>query len=362
MQWFESVPKTEVRDWLGRHSLFWLFYVVFFTLVTLPYNGSFANCLIVALLWLPFNALFTYLLLYGLLPRLLLEQYGWFLWGLIAYLLLALGGNFLFRAFILIPYQSGIWLPSHNDTRNEIFAVGSFLGTQAIVGIAAGIKLLRHSYRLEQANQQLAHETQLVELQVLKAQIHPHFLFNTLNNLYLLTLKQSVQASDIVLRLSGLLHYMLYECNRPSVALEQEISYIKSYIELEKLRYGNRLSVTIIINKVADNQLIAPFLLIPLVENAFKHGSSQQTGRAYIELTVSLVNNQLAFRLENSLDKLFVPNVYNTVGIGLANVRKRLQLIYPNAHELLVHSESERFVVELNIDLNRMSVDLQAIH
>lgn len=361
MQWFESVFITEIRDWLWRHLLFWLFYVIFFTLVTLPYNGSFADCLAIALLWLPFNALFTYILLYGLLPLLLQMRYDWFLCGLIAYLLLALGGNFLFRAFVLIPYQSGIRLPSNNDTRNQIFAVGSFIGTQAIVIIAAGIKLMRHSYRIEQANQQLAHQTHLAELQVLKAQIHPHFLFNTLNNLYLLTLKQSVQAPDIVLKLSGLLNYMLYECNRPAVTLGQEISCILNYIELEKLRYGNRLSITVTVSGDADDQPIAPFLLIPLVENAFKHGSSQQTGRANIGLTVSIVENQLAFRLENSFDASFVPKTYNPVGIGLSNVRKRLQLIYPNAHELLVHSESELFMVELNLDLDRMAVDLQTI-
>lgn len=158
------------RHWLGRHSLFWVVCLVFFTVVSLPYNGTLADCVMVALLWLPVYALLTYLMLYGWLFRWLLAgQVGRFLAGLGAWLLLGLAVNFLFRAFVLIPYQHGIWLQSNNDTHGDIFSASSFVGILAVVAVAAGLKLLRRGYQREQDNQQLLTETLSVELQVLKA-------------------------------------------------------------------------------------------------------------------------------------------------------------------------------------------------
>lgn len=139
-----------------------------------------------------------------------------------------------------------------------------------------------------------------MELQVLKAQVHPHFLFNTLNNIYSLTLQQSGNASEIVQKLSGLLRYMFRECNAPEVPLIKEIELLRNYTQLEQIRYGNRLNIDLTVRGELIGKQIAPLLLIPFVENAFKHGASEQSDRAFIDLSLVTMGNELNFRLQNS--------------------------------------------------------------
>lgn len=350
-----SGVSQATRHWLGRHLLFWVICLIFFTIVSLPYNGTLTDCVMVALFWLPLYALMAYLFLYGWLFRWLLAgQVGRFLAGLGAWLLLGLGTNFLFRAFVLLPYQRGIWLQPNNDTYTDVFSTSSVVGIIAVVGVAVGLKLLRHGYQREQANQHLLTETLAVTLQILKAQIHPHFLFNTLNNLYAFTLRQSPDAPDLVLKLTGLLQYMIYDCNTPTVLLTREIEFLRNYIDLETVRYGSRLQVSVDIRGDIFTKTVAPLLLIPFVENAFKHGSANQLGQSYIHLTINSIDNQLRFRIANSLTPDSRPGLSG--GIGLTNVRKRLELLYPDGHSLTIQPEPTRFVVDLTLDLARLSL------
>ncbi|GAB3048503.1 hypothetical protein GCM10027185_60490 [Spirosoma pulveris] len=258
----------------------------------------------------------------------------------------------LYRGYILIPLQTGklSLLPAYQAT---IGLLDWYIALM-IAGVAAGINLYRFWYRRKQANQQLTHETRLIELQVLKAQLHPHFLFNTLNNLYSLTLKRSPQAPNMVLKLSDMLHYMIHDCNKPDVSLMKEVLFLENYIELEKLRYGRRLIVSMTVTGEISTNLIAPLLLLPFVENAFKHGSAQQTGQAHIQLALIMTGHAMLFRIENSKDRKAVAQTWqNTGSIGLANVQKRLTLLYPEAHKLVIRPEVERFVVELRIQLDQ---------
>jgi LytS/YehU family sensor histidine kinase len=178
-------------------------------------------------------------------------------------------------------------------------------------------------------------------------------LFNTLNNLYSLTQKQSDQAPEIVLKLTGLLHYMLYECNAPEVYLTKETAVIQDYMELERLRYGKRLTIRTHIAGDLEQKKIAPLLLIPFVENAFKHGAAEQISQACIELQLVVKENNLFFELVNSQNATET-NLTNhhRGGIGLKNVKKRLDLIYPDQYDLTIDSQKEKFIVVLKIALN----------
>ncbi|WP_025761658.1 tetratricopeptide repeat-containing sensor histidine kinase [Dyadobacter tibetensis] len=194
-------------------------------------------------------------------------------------------------------------------------------------------------------------KTQYIQLSLLKAQIHPHFLFNTLNNLYALSLKKSDQAPNLVLGLSEILRYILYECNQPEISLEKEITMIQRYIELEAIRYTNRLEVNLNIDHPTGNQLkIAPLLLLPLVENAFKHGINKLSDQGWINIESRVSKNTYIFKVSNNTSALPVSHVSKQKGhIGLINIRKRLQLLYPSRHQLKIVEDSDVFIVTMSI-------------
>ena len=160
-------------------------------------------------------------------------------------------------------------------------------GGITIGGMAAAIKLMKILYLKEQRNLQLQNENTRSQLQLLKAQVHPHFLFNTLNNIYSHTQKVSPVASKLVLGLSDLLRSILYECNNEYISIRQEIGMIHNYITLEKIRYGNKLDISLDISQSAQELQIAPLLLLPLVENSFKHGASQVIEQPWLNICIN---------------------------------------------------------------------------
>ena len=341
----------QTRRRIARHVLFWIavhmaLRVIHSQSITRPLEG-----LLTGLLFQPYNMALVYVALYWVLPPALAGHKQLFVKRLWVYMVGSWLLNFLYRGYVLIPFRTG--KVSLFPNYHEVFTIGAWVMGLIIVGAAVRIKLYLYWQERERANQQLTRETLAVELQILRAQIHPHFLFNTLNNLYSLTLKQSAQASGIVLKLSGLLHYMIHECNVPFVPLTKEIDFLRNYIDLEKLRYGPRLVVFVAVEGDVTDQSISPLLLIPFVENAFKHGSSKQIGPAQINLLLTLTGSRLVFRLENSFDEHPMPASRAVSGLGLPNVRKRLQLLYPNAHTLTVEPQTGRFVVDLTIDLDQ---------
>jgi tetratricopeptide (TPR) repeat protein len=194
---------------------------------------------------------------------------------------------------------------------------------------------------------------QSVELSLLKAQIHPHFLFNTLNNLYALTLSKSDESPGVVLGLAEILRYILYECNTPSIDLKKEMHMIKRYIFLEKIRYRNRLEVNLNIEENNDGYEIAPLLLLPLVENAFKHGISKLVEEGWINIESRIKDNQFLFKISNNrVPGALRPTQPSKYGnIGLQNIKKRLNILYPDQHSLRIIEEDDVFVVILKVDL-----------
>jgi LytS/YehU family sensor histidine kinase len=253
----------------------------------------------------------------------------------------------------IIPLRKCVGL----TTPQSSFYFGLMAGLRGGIqtgGFAATIKLLKYFYFKQRDNQQLLQEKLTAELQLLKSQVHPHFLFNTLNNLYSLTLTKSDQAPEIVVKLSGLLRYMLYECNTPKVPLMKEISMLNSYIELEKLRYGAHLDISVSIRGDLEHKQIAPLLLLPFIENSFKHGASELLDQAWISLDIFVKEDTLRFKLINSKPENTLPlnnEINHSAGIGLTNVKKRLALIYPGLHELKVTTEEDTFIVNLSLTL-----------
>ncbi|HET6994050.1 MAG TPA: histidine kinase [Chitinophagaceae bacterium] len=218
-----------------------------------------------------------------------------------------------------------------------------------IIGFAVAIKLSKRWYLKQEETAQLVREKINAELLLLKSQVHPHFLFNTLNNIYSFILNGSSKTPEMIKALSSLLHYILNDCDRPFVPLEKEISMIKDYVELEKIRYGDKLNMNLHIQGDPSGKLISPLLLIPFVENSFKHGTSRMLTHPWIRLEISIDNNSLNFGISNNRPER--QENFPRKGIGLANVKKRLELLYPNAHSLSIIESEMSYDVSVKIAL-----------
>lgn len=330
------------------HVLFWIVVVIYFTL-GYGKSGRYGVEIIRSLAFLPNHIWLVYAFLYFLVPVFLLKNRILFFFGLS---ILFLAANMFFSYLINFKF-----LASESIQKGTWWSLGSsLLGSLTVVGIAVSIKLLRYWYQQKQEVMVANQEKFSAELQMLKSQVHPHFLFNTLNNLYQLTLEQSKLASVIVLKLSDLLRYMLYECNSHLVPLEKEIAIIDNYMDLEKLRYGDRLEISKNYSGAFNNQLIPPLLFLPLLENCFKHGTSQQIDQCWISININVENDMLKMNLSNSKRK-DGSNTSFSGGIGLQNVEKRLQLLYKDKYKLKTSYADESYTVSLSIELgNAMSI------
>jgi LytS/YehU family sensor histidine kinase len=227
-------------------------------------------------------------------------------------------------------------------------------GGLTVAGIAAAIKLMKYWYVKEQRNLQLQKENIAAQLQLLKAQVHPHFLFNTLNNIYSYTQKVSPTGSTLVMGLSDLLRYILHEGSKPAVPLNKELKMIEDYMLLEQIRYGDRLDINKELPAETNGLSIAPLLLLPFVENCFKHGTSQMLEQAWIRLAIDIDGNTLKMTLINAKVPVKDEGKPDS-GIGISNVRKRLELLYPGKHVLAIREEEDVFIVKLTVELERDS-------
>lgn len=194
----------------------------------------------------------------------------------------------------------------------------------------------------------LNEQKKTAELAALKNQLNPHFLFNTLNNLYALTLKKSDDAPKVIQKLSEILDYILYRCNDEFVSLNKEIELIESYLSLEKIRYADRVKISFS-KKVTGEEKIAPLLLLTFVENAFKHGVSNEINQASINIGIEKHKEQLVFKVENSKPKETDIGIEKE-SIGLKNIKKQLELLYPKAYDLVIENKSNWFSANLKLD------------
>lgn len=190
-----------------------------------------------------------------------------------------------------------------------------------------------------------------IELKALKAQINPHFFFNTLNSIYSMALDKDQRLPGTILQLSDLMRYFLYEAKADFVPLKKELQVLQDFIALQKIRSTEKLLVEVNINGEIDEQKIAPLLLITFLENAFKHGAKGSTGMAFVRMNLDVTKHELHFFLENNKGKIDDIEINEHKGVGLENVKRRLELIHPFTHELKIGEEPERFYVKLQIPL-----------
>lgn len=252
-----------------------------------------------------------------------------------------------------------VWLFVHAD-----FQFQGFRGINLLlywipfltIGLCTGalVKLFRMSTRkeLEAAKTQAAQSQS--ELHLLQSQLSPHFLFNTLNNMYGLSITQHEKIPPLILKLSDLLRYSVYEATETYVPLQDELAYIHNYIDFEQLRIGDRLELKTDIESIASTDIrIAPMLLIVFIENAFKHSKNTAEPKVFIEIRLKVWGNSILFYLKNSHSPAAInePTVEKHSGFGLANVRKRLQLLYPNQHDLAIENGEAHYTVNLRLNL-----------
>ncbi len=231
-----------------------------------------------------------------------------------------------------------------------------------MVVIASAFSLLKYNYSASAKNEELKNrilEAQLKlkeqELEYLKIQIHPHFLFNTLNTIYGLSLSNSEKTPEMILQLSELLDYILYQTRKPLVQLKDEINHIKNYINLEKKRFQDNLTIDFNCSEIPSNIEIAPMLLLPFVENSFKHGKNSD-GKLKISIRLNLKNEFMEFEVMNSKDPAKLPS--ETKGIGLENIQRRLDILYGRSSELIVQNNRDSYKVFLKINTAKTPNDV----
>uniref|UniRef100_UPI0032169B23 sensor histidine kinase n=1 Tax=uncultured Draconibacterium sp. TaxID=1573823 RepID=UPI0032169B23 len=347
--------KTSKTTRVFYHFTFWVI-VGFFYFFLFSWNSEFREASVIfSAGLLPVAIAVTYFFNYKLVPQYLWKKHylRFFLFSF--YTLLAgiwLSFLIVFYALIYILNNKSAIDPSVLHPELQVITL------HFIVFFGIAVKQIKRAFFMQQEKNemekaQLSIELKLkeAELKLLKAQIHPHFLFNTLNNLYGLTLEKSNDAPDLVLRLSGILDYILYRCNEKSVLLSDELDNLKNYIEIEKIRYSEKLKLIVDFHAETDNLQIAPLILLPFVENAFKHGVSNYPGIATVNTKVARIENTLIFKIENSKNPVKSPHANHSKGIGLQNARKRLDLIYPGKYILKIDDKTDTFSVHLTLEL-----------
>ncbi len=213
--------------------------------------------------------------------------------------------------------------------------------------LAVGYVIIRWFFILWKSYRQLKVDKAEAELSLLKSNINPHFFFNTLNNLYGLTLEKSDDAPEVILKLSDIMRYTIYEGEKATVLLKDEINYIERFLEIHAIRYKKQVDISFKKNILNGELEVAPLLFIILIENAIKHGVETILDQAFIDISMNASNKRVMFSVRNN----FEPREGSKPGIGLKNLERRLQLIYPKKHELEVHTKETEYIAMLNIKI-----------
>lgn len=336
------------KDQAMRRRYFYTAYWVMVTLIFL-YDRTYLiqkaglpNFFICALVRVSLLIALAWANLHWLIPRYLLRGRYWsyfllVLLLLVGYLVVQSLYDFYLFGYVLGPGRNRRLYPS---------LIYNFTHTSLYLLLTIALKFSMDWYEQKKQLQEIQLEKLQAELNFLRSQVNPHFLFNALNNLYALTLKKSDDAPAIVLKLAELMEYMLYESDEVLVPLEKEIRYLHNYLELEKIRHGHHTDIHFTVNGHVEHCRIPPFLLFPLVENAFKHGVSGAGENAWLFITIN-VTNALEVTIANN--KHNGQRQLHTGGIGLPNLKKRMELLYPNKHLLEITDEASKYQVHLKI-------------
>lgn len=347
----------QISDYLNEngvtsHFIFWIiFYLldVFQSLIATDYEVG--NAFLFNFSALIPQILFSYYVGYFIIPKFFLRKK--YLLAIVLFII----GTYFFSVCNRLMIHLGeliIGIPSNNQESflkvitDYKFLISRYIPSNFFVAfIFISVKYVIGYQKIR--NKELKIDTERVasELKTLKAQLNPHFLFNTLNNIYSLSICNSPETSASINKLSEILDYVLYRCNTKFVLLSNEIKLLKNYIELEKLRYDDRLEVTFL-NQIENDFEIPPLILLSLVENAFKHGAGEDSGSPKIDVEISNKLNDFMFRISNTISKDYIS--MGKENIGLSNIRKQLNLIYENKYTLTIDNKGDLFVVILKIN------------
>ncbi len=338
---------------LGGHILFWLLLMMTFAVSEWGYRDTFADAIIFELLYLPVRMIAVYLNFYVLIPRYLYKN------QIIKYsllLTLVISINAIFQRYLIFYWGYPVFFPDWMSPNAVPFKIDKITQIAVIiatpVAFSIGIRVFSDWFKEKNKIKQLEKEKISTELKYLKSQVNPHFLFNTLNNIYGLAIEKSDKVPGLILRLSDLLSYSLYESSQQKLPVEKELKLIRDYVDIEMERYGNRVEV---VWEIIDEEIkyleIAPLLFFPLVENAFKHGVKEETGGAKIFIALKKEKENLFFQVKNTVPIGYQDSESKKAGIGLSNVRRRLNLTYPDSYQLKIEELDNWFCVRLKIKL-----------
>ncbi len=333
------------------HLSFWCVYLSFFVYqVSSVQRGpeiDWLRVLTVVAIQLSFALLIGYLNYFYFLPRFLKDKKAWryFVQFFLIFTVI-ITARLAFERYVIDGFSG-----EARYLYTTRFVVQVITTNLFIVIFLAMIRFAVDWFEFEARQKNIENEKLTAELNFLKAQINPHFLFNTLNNLYYLAYTKSPNTTEVIAKLSQMMRYMMYDSNYEFVPLSKEIEYMQNYISLEKLRLNQQIPIKFSLEGNPDDILIAPLIFITFLENAFKHGVSNNQPKAWVNVSISIGDGQCVYRVENSKIPVLTKEANQKSGIGLQNVKRRLDLSYPGKHSLKVENLPDRYSVQLNLQL-----------
>lgn len=347
-----SINDSNFKITVRHHVIFWVIYFLFTTFRWGSYFNDYEYAFKTTLLGFSIHMTLAYFNLYYLMPKFIYTR-KYIIYGLA--LITALFFMVIIK-FNLTYYlvSNNVWPegPQATTTLTLNYVIEMMLGELYVVAFAAAIKVTfdwikEHKRLVDMEKLQL--ET---ELRLLRTQVSPHFFFNTLNNIYSLTIEKSEKAPKIILKLSELMRYLLYETKQKRQSLTKEIICLQNYLDLERIRYGDQLKINMDISGEIEDKKIAPMLLLSFLENSFKHGANKNTGIVKIDIAFNVIEEFLHFRVSNPISNETNNNAINSTrgGIGISNVKKRLELGYnEDEYYLDINNNGEEYIVNLKI-------------
>jgi len=334
------------------HVIFWLVYFLFNTFRWGSYFDDYVYSLKSNLLGFPIHMVSCYLNIFVLMPFLVYrKKYVLYVFSILATIFIMVMVKYNLTYFLI---SQNVWPegPKPTDSLTLDYTIEMMIGELYVVGFVAAIKITLDFLKEHKRVADLEKAQLETELLFLKNQISPHFFFNTLNNIYSLSVEKSNKTPKIILKLSELMRYMLYDTKAKRQSLQNEILCIQNYLDLERVRYSDSLEVGMYISGDIEDKEIAPMLLLTFIENAFKHGANKNIGDVKIDINFKIKEDFLYFTVTNPMPKItgHKDNLNESSGIGLENVKKRLDLGYDkNDYHLVIKAKKDKFVVKLKI-------------
>ena len=333
------------------HALFWIVYTLVFAISEWGYSNSMEKAIIFELLFLPSRVIVVYFNWFFLIPRYIYNnKIVHYALNIMCFIVVV---AILQRVFILYygyPQFFPEWMEGQEIVIFRISGLAqNILIIFSPVAFTTGWKLFQDWKEKEKQSEALKLEKTETELKYLKSQINPHFLFNTLNNIYGLSLENSKKVPNLILKLSDFLSFSLYETNEKLIPLTKEIDLIKNFIDLQTSRFEDRVHVSMSFPNNIENLSIPPMIFIPFVENAFKHSLKNETQKASVDIELKLENNMIVFVVENSKQKMDDISTQKG-GLGLINITRRLDLLYKENYVLQIIDDEKTYKIHLKIN------------